>query len=668
MSSLKLSEGTNTITNEGQLKEPLIQRPKLTKKEVAIKNASNKLSVNPHPLEKAGILSVLFFWWVNPFLWIANRTSLEQKVMPDVPKKDRVEVNEQQIANEFSKNGSIGRTIRSTYLWTFLKCAFLMMITQACYASLALILYFCIKDFASGDFQGDERTKRFGIWFGLIILSQFLGGMLMNYITVDLSRTGIRLKSAVIFAVYKKILRVSVLNPNQHNEGAIVNYVQTDCQKIEEAISKFSLLLESVWQILLGFGVSVYLIHYNIIPLVIVYFLLTFFTLYLYRYIIKYEIQFMVNKDRKVQLLKNVLKNVKYIKQKVWEHYYHAKMYLRREAELGALKGSNFIFSIVFFLNWINPTTALTVAVLSMIIFKSDSFEPAAVLAFMKILVTILRGMTNIPVCIQFFLELRVSLKRLNLFLDADELKAEYIHQTASGESPFSLQLENGSFYWNKLDEKLMAQRKEKARQEKKKIRGKIKKVPAIPSNEALIGENQSEGVSETGSVFSDVTSRNSVVSTSSKRDRKTLNKSLLEKEGESKIAFQLREIEMSLEKGKLTIIFGEIGSGKSSLFYALLGEMAPKFETPKPHLKVQGSISYMSQKPWLMARTIKENIVMDLPFDQEKFDQAIHYAAMEDDLNLFPERENRVLADNGDNVSGGQKTRIELARMIYQK
>ena len=75
-----------------------------------------------------------------------------------------------------------------------------------------------------------------------------------------------------------------------------------------------------------------------------------------------------------------------------------------------------------------------------------------------------------------------------------------------------------------------------------------------------------------------------------------------------------------------------------------------------------------MSQKPWLMAKTIKENIVMDLPFDQERFDHAVKYSALDDDLKMFAEGANRVLAEGGENVSGGQKTRIELARMIYQK
>lgn len=670
MASIKDSERTATMLTDAQLNEPLISKSTLNTNEQAIKEASEHLMMSPHPLETSGLLSSLMFLWVNPFLWIGNRTALEQKVMPDVPQKDRVETNEQEISSSFSKIGGIGRTVATIYKWAFLKCAFLMMITQACYCSLALIMYLSIKELAEEKYTGDEKIKRFGMWFGLIVATQFLGGMLTNYITLDLTRTGIRLKSSVIFAVFKKILRVSVLNPSQHTEGSIVNYVQSDCQKIEDAVAKFSLALEAFWQIILGFSVSIYLIHLNVVALVVSYAVLTFLTLYLYKYIIRYEIQFMVSKDKKVQLLKNVLKNVKYIKQKVWENYYHAKLYLRREAELGALTRSNFVFSIVFYLNWINPSTALIVTILSMIYFKSDAFHAAEILSFMKILTTILRGMANVPVCIQFFLELRVSLQRLNLFMDADEINTDYIKQTIHGESPYALQLDDGNFYWNKLDEKMMAERKKRARDEKKKIRGKIKTIKgkAITNNDNLLIDPTEYSVSDTASVYSDVSYKSESVLGKQSIQRKTLNRSLHGENEDSSISFQLSDLSFSIQKGKLTMIFGEIGSGKSSLFYALLGEMCPKFENPKPFLKIEGSMGYMGQKPWLTARTIRENIILDLPFDRERFDRAIHLAAMNDDMELFPEKENRVLADNGDNVSGGQKTRIELARMIYQK
>ena len=81
----------------------------------------------------------------------------------------------------------------------------------------------------------------------------------------------------------------------------------------------------------------------------------------------------MVAKDRKMQLLKNVIKNIKYIKLKVWEIFYHAKLYLRREGELDALKRSNFFFGIVSLLNWLNPVTSIVLSMLSIIMLSGFS-------------------------------------------------------------------------------------------------------------------------------------------------------------------------------------------------------------------------------------------------------------------------------------------------------
>lgn len=658
-----------TVTVEPNMEEPLIPRKKVTKKELRLEKDIARLRDQPHPLDKAGIMSSTFFWWVNPFLSIGNRTSLEQKMLPDAPKRDRVETNENSLMSFFYTRGGIGKAIIAMYKLNFFKNAFLMMITQASFCSLALFMYFLIEDIGSGKYTGDDRTQRYGIWYGLIVLTQIIGTLLTNYVSCDLSRVGIRLKNATLYAVYKKILRVNVLNPSAHTEANIITYVQSDCQKIEDSISKFSQILESSWQIVFGYAVCIYLIQYNVIALMITFFSMTAFTLYLYKFIMKYEIGYMIAKDKKMQLLNNVLKNVKYIKLKVWELYYHAKLYLRRENELINQKKSNFVFSVVFFLNWINPTTAIVVSVLSMLVFDStNAFTAARLLAFMKVLTTILRGMGNIPVCIQFFIEVRVSLDRLNSFLDAEEIKSEFIEKNPNPDSTFALEMEFGNFYWVKTDEKLMKEKREKARKQKKTVRIKAKQIQKqINNNDMLLLDQSEKSVSVAMSVASDGNIRTSSVHSVSKLRQRTLVGSLKE-DGEKKLDFELKEIEFAIPKGQLTIIFGKSGSGKSSLLYALLGEMNHKYEEPLPKLKINGQVGFMSQKPWLMAKTVKENIVMDLPFDQERFDHAVKYSALEDDLKLFAEGENRMLQENGENVSGGQRTRIELARMIYQK
>ena len=112
-------------------------------------------------------------------------------------------------------------------------------------------------------------------------------------------------------------------------------------------------------------------------------------------------------------------------------------------------------------------------------------------------------------------------------------------------------------------------------------------------------------------------------------------------------------------------MIVGDIGSGKSSLLYAILSEMTPDPEAD-PKITINGSVAFCSQKPWIMSGTVKENIMFFLPEDEDKLKKVIHYASLEDDLKILGKGIDTEIGEKGVNLSGGQKARISLARALY--
>lgn len=62
----------------------------------------------------------------------------------------------------------------------------------------------------------------------------------------------------------------------------------------------------------------------------------------------------------------------------------------------------------------------------------------------------------------------------------------------------------------------------------------------------------------------------------------------------------------------------------------------------------------------------MRENIVFDQPFDQERYRQVIEQCALESDLASFPYGDETELGEKGISLSGGQKQRLSLARMVY--
>lgn len=123
-----------------------------------------------------------------------------------------------------------------------------------------------------------------------------------------------------------------------------------------------------------------------------------------------------------------------------------------------------------------------------------------------------------------------------------------------------------------------------------------------------------------------------------------------------------LKQINMSVQRGQLISIIGEVGSGKSSLLSCLFGEM----EKIRGSVFIKGKLAYCSQQPWIMNATVRENILLGKPYDHEKYQKVIKACALEPDFKIFPAGDFTEIGEGGTTLSGGQKHRIALARACY--
>ena len=96
---------------------------------------------------------------------------------------------------------------------------------------------------------------------------------------------------------------------------------------------------------------------------------------------------------------------------------------------------------------------------------------------------------------------------------------------------------------------------------------------------------------------------------------------------------FILRNVDLALPRGQLVGVCGAVGSGKSSLCEALLGEM----QCIHGEVRFGGRLGYCPQKPWIMNATLRDNILFGLPFDEERYWEIIRCCALEADIDSFP-------------------------------
>uniref|UniRef100_A0A672I9F9 ABC-type glutathione-S-conjugate transporter n=1 Tax=Salarias fasciatus TaxID=181472 RepID=A0A672I9F9_SALFA len=122
--------------------------------------------------------------------------------------------------------------------------------------------------------------------------------------------------------------------------------------------------------------------------------------------------------------------------------------------------------------------------------------------------------------------------------------------------------------------------------------------------------------------------------------------------------------VSLEIKPGQLVAVVGAVGSGKSSLISALLGEM----HSTKGFINIQGSIAYVPQQAWIQNATLRDNVLFGSPNDERRFNEVIKACALEPDLELLPGGALTEIGEKGINLSGGQKQRVSLARAAYSQ
>ncbi|KAK2169807.1 hypothetical protein NP493_1174g00004 [Ridgeia piscesae] len=124
-----------------------------------------------------------------------------------------------------------------------------------------------------------------------------------------------------------------------------------------------------------------------------------------------------------------------------------------------------------------------------------------------------------------------------------------------------------------------------------------------------------------------------------------------------------LTNIKLKVPEGSLVAVVGQVGSGKSSLISALLGEM----ELMDGQVNVRGSVAYVPQQAWIQNSTVKGNILFSKDFNESRYRKVIDACALGPDLEILPGGDETEIGEKGINISGGQKQRVSLARAVYQ-
>ena len=126
---------------------------------------------------------------------------------------------------------------------------------------------------------------------------------------------------------------------------------------------------------------------------------------------------------------------------------------------------------------------------------------------------------------------------------------------------------------------------------------------------------------------------------------------------------------------GEQIALVGQSGAGKTALMNALLG-----FLPYQGSLKANGvelrdirrsdwhqQLSWVGQNPQLPAATLRDNIVMNAAWDDERFAALLESCGINEFLPRLPQGIDTQPGDGGNQLSVGQAQRVAVARALYK-
>ncbi|KAI9535316.1 hypothetical protein NQZ68_002870 [Dissostichus eleginoides] len=422
------------------------------------------------------------------------------------------------------------------------------------------------------------------IWEGylyavLLLLVAILQSLFLQQYFQRCFVLGMKVRTAIIAAVYKKALVVSNDTRKETTVGETVNLMSADAQRFNDVTNFIHLLWSCPMQILLSIVFLWIELGPSVLAGLAVMVLMGPINGLIANKARKIQIKSMKFKDKRLKIMNEILNGMKILKLYAWEPSFQTQVEDIREKELKVMKKFAYLSSISVFV--FNTAPALvSLATFAVFVGVSPSNILTAEKAFTSIsLFNLLRfPLAMLPMLIAAIVQMTVSKKRLEKFLGGEDLKTDVVLHDPSFNAAVSVQ--DGSFAW----------------------------------------ERQSEPL--------------------------------------------LKNVSLDIKPGRLVAVVGAVGSGKSSLMSALLGEM----HTTKGFINIQGSLAFVPQQAWIQNATLKDNILFGSQHDKTRFQEVIQACALDPDLELLPGRELTEIGEKGINLSGGQKQRVSLARAAYSQ
>lgn len=139
-----------------------------------------------------------------------------------------------------------------------------------------------------------------------------------------------------------------------------------------------------------------------------------------------------------------------------------------------------------------------------------------------------------------------------------------------------------------------------------------------------------------------------------------------------------INNLSLKIEEGEKILIYGNSGCGKSTLIKLLIKYLDNNYQgeiriggydlKQIDLFSLRNNICYVSQNEYLYTDSIYENITLGKKINYTKFLEMANYLFINEIIKNSVLGYNYVIEGNGENISGGERARIIIARSVLQK
>ncbi|XP_020088705.1 ABC transporter C family member 8-like isoform X3 [Ananas comosus] len=409
--------------------------------------------VNSAKLYKAGLFSRLTFSWLSPLLKLGYSKPLDLDDIPTLDSEDGafdasqkfLQVWTIQKQEKSRSRNSIFLVLGKCYSKDILLTGFYALVKTISIAAAPILLYFFVWYS-----HKEERDLYMGfLLIVCLIVMKLAESLSQRHWFFESRRVGMRMRSALMAAVFQKQLKLSSQGRRNHSTGEVVNYIAVDAYRLGD----FPYWVHMAWsqplQLILSIVILFWIVGLGALPGLVPLIICGFLNVPFAKILQGYQSKFMVAQDERLRATSEVLNNMKIIKLQSWEEKYRQMIELLREGEFKWLAETQLKKAYGTALYWMSPTFVSAVILAGTAALKSAPLNASTIFTVLATLRVMSEPVRMLPEVLLMMIQVKVSLDRIKIFLLEDEIKEEDVNRKPLQNTDLCVRVQNGNFSWD---------------------------------------------------------------------------------------------------------------------------------------------------------------------------------------------------------------------------